>query len=223
MELASFGCSLIYGTELPDSANTPSSLTWPALLAKSFGLDYKCFAIGGRGNLLIMDRLTRQVLINPNRLFVIQWTYIDRFDYSDPSGRHMATRTSNDYLTALPGSESSVDKFYFKNFHSEYKDKITNLAYIKCALDLLLENRCKFVMTCVDDSIWCDQYHTSAAMQGWQTYIKSQSTFFDGKNFVAWCRDLDHPIGSMGHPLEKAHNAAAGLMHPVIDAILHKA
>lgn len=224
MQLASFGCSLIHGDELADSSNLPSQMTWPALLAKSLGMDYRCYAGGGRGNLMIMDRLTTEIHRDPERFFVIQWTYIDRFDYSDPEGRHaLIKKHGNDYLAALPGQKSIIDQFYFKNFHSEFRDKITNLVYIKSALDLLLEKRCKFVMTHADDLIWCDQYHTTDAMRAWQSYLKAHTVFFENRNFMPWCREQGYDIGVMGHPLEQAHRAAADLIRPVIESILHKA
>lgn len=224
MQLASFGCSLIYGNELSDNGfGLPSQQSWPALLAKKFDLDYGCFAGGGRGNLMIMDRLTSQIHKNPDRVFVIQWTYIDRFDYSDPDGHHLSGKGSNDYLTLLPRQDTPTSNFYFRNLHSEFRDKITNLVYMKTALDLLIEKRCRFLMTCIDDLIWCDQYNTTRAMPAWQTYIKDHMTFFEDKNFVQWSRDKNLPMGREGHPLDQAHAAAADIMVPTIDAILRRA
>lgn len=171
---------------------------------------------------MIMDRLTSEIYRDPERFFVVQWTFIDRFDYSDPDGHHLSARSTNDYRSALPNTESSIDKFYFKHLHSEFRDKITSLVYIKSALDLLLEKKCKFVMTCLDDLIWCDRYHVTAAMRAWQQYVKSHITFFDNKNFIMWCQDHAFTISDRGHPLEEAHSAGAAIMQPVIDAILHR-
>ena len=224
MRLISFGCSFIYGNDLPDCNDVgaaASDLTWPALLAQRYGLEYKCSAGGGKGNLMILDRLARQVCHDPEDFFVIQWTYIDRFDYCDPDGLYMSTG-SNDFLTLRPGDTSSQADFYFRNLHSEYRDKLTNILYIKTALDLLLEKHCRFVMTCLDDLVWCDRYHTSAAIRGWQHYIKPYVNFFAGRNFLDWSQYRGYAISSAGHPLQQAHEAAAQLMSPSIDAILHR-
>lgn len=224
MQLVSYGCSFIYGTDLPDTVNShgPSQLTWPALLAQRYGMDYKCSAGGGRGNLMILDRLSRELYLDPTKFFVIQWTYIDRFDYCDPAGRYMS-HGENDFLTLLPGESSPAADFYFRNLHSEYRDKLTNIIYIKTALDMLLAKNCKFLMTCLDDLVWCDKYHTSVAMRDWQKQIRSHCTFLEGTNFLDWSRQKSYSISAAGHPLAQAHQAAADLMAPAIDAILHRA
>lgn len=229
MKLVSFGCSLIFGTDLSDTrgcADRASQLTWPALVAKKLNLPYQTWAHGGRGNLMIMDRLTGEIHrasdAQDDTLFVIQWTFIDRFDYCDPNGR-LAGHRGNDYLALCPRDHTAESDFYYRTLHSEYRDKITNIGYIKNALDLLLEKRCRFVMTCVDDLIWCRRFHSSPALRHWQDQIGAHSTFFDGTNFLEWSRRQGFEISAQGHPLEPAHEAAAELMLPAIDAILHRA
>ena len=61
MNLKSFGCSFIFGSELSDDGRTGpyatgSCLTWPALLAKEFGYGYHTYARPGSGNLQIAER-----------------------------------------------------------------------------------------------------------------------------------------------------------------------
>lgn len=223
MKLASFGCSYIFGTDLADSLDSSrrSMSTWPALLAQQRGMEYKCYAGGGRGNLMIFDRLINTVLRNPDWFFVIQWTYIDRFDYSDPNGWHFNGDNKNDYLSLLPGNQDVKSSYYFRNLHSEYKDKFTSLTYIKTALDVLIGNKCRFIMTCIDDLLWCDQYNISPVMKDWQEYIQPHISTFEGENFLKWSQQKNFPISSTGHPLEAAHKTAADLMQPIIDNILY--
>ena len=89
MKLKSFGCSLIYGSELSDEVlfdpikrQPPrhSKLTWPALLAQKLNYLYRCHARPGSGNLQIADRVLRQLATNEQALFIINWSFIDRFD-----------------------------------------------------------------------------------------------------------------------------------------------
>jgi hypothetical protein len=60
MKLQSFGCSFIYGTDLDDCpdqngiAICASRKTWPALISARFGMNYRCRAHGGSGNLSIL-------------------------------------------------------------------------------------------------------------------------------------------------------------------------
>lgn len=223
MILKSFGCSFILGTDLPDLA-TPdqfSSLTWPSLLARKFDLPYRCYAGGGHGNLSILDRLSQEIQHDPSALFVIQWTYIDRFDYSDPNGHHY-NKGMNDWLTILPETKSTHAEFFFRNIQSEYRDKLTSLLYIKTAIDLLRENNCRFLMTAIDRLVLCPKYHASDVMKLWQRYLISNLVFFDEHDFLTWSKLQGFAMGETGHPLEQAHAAAAHLMSPVIGSILRK-
>jgi hypothetical protein len=185
-------------------------------------MSYQCWAGGGNGNLSIVDRLSREIYRDPQALFVIQWTYIDRFDFSARNGCHF-NKGHNDWETILPGRDSLQSDFFFREIHSEYRDKLTSLLYTNFAIDLLRENNCKFIMTCIDKTILCDQYHTSAAMQQWQQHLRTNLVFFEGQDFLDWSNCKGFPTGKTDHPLEEAHAAAAKLMIPVIDAILHRA
>ena len=89
MQVKSFGCSFIFGSELADDGKNGlyaigSRLTWPALLAKHYNYQYQTHARPGSGNLQILERMLNQTAVSDNLdLFVIGWTWIDRFDYYD--------------------------------------------------------------------------------------------------------------------------------------------
>lgn len=226
MYLFSFGCSLIFGTDLPDDGKhdpwpVPSSLTWPALLAKNLGLTYLCRAKGGSGNLCVLDRVMRNACLYPDSIFVIGWTYIDRFDYSNPRGTHFGNGV-DDYLTLRPAEENDLEQIYYRRLHSEYKDKLTSLLYIKTAIDFLQRSNIPFIMTCIDDILFCEKYYASAPVLELQKDVKPYIVDFEGRNFVDWSRYQGFEISPTGHPLDRAHAAAADLMAPKIDAILHK-
>ena len=224
MKLKSFGCSFIHGTDLSDAIDpsTPSQLTWPALLAKRYNLKYRCSAGGGLGNLAILDRLSYDIYRDPTDIFVVQWTYIDRFDYSDPNGNHFDLG-ENDWNSILPGHQTTLSKLYFYSLHSEYRDRLTALIYVKTAIDLLLQFDCRFIMTYLDQILLCDRWHLSPAMRSWQSGIATYLCDFDGQDFVTWSRQQRYAVGQSGHPLEPAHAAAADLMQPIIESILHRA
>ena len=227
MNIASFGCSLTLGTELSDQSHgkfgqRPSNLTWPALIAQKLGMEYRCMAQGGAGNLSIADRALEYRHDHPDDLLIINWTFIDRFDYSDPQGRHFDNGYT-DYLTVRPGDTSELSAFYYRNLHSEYRDKITNLMQIQSVVHRLIKSGTLFLMTSVDDLLMLRRWHAPARIQELQDEIAPYLTQFQGENFLQWAKTHDFSVTPAGHPKEQAHAAAAELMLPAIDAILHRA
>jgi hypothetical protein len=227
MNIASFGCSLTLGTELRDQSSNkfgqlPSALTWPALTAARLGLEYRCMAQGGAGNLSIADRVLDYRHAHPDDLLIINWTFIDRFDYSDPRGRHF-DNGHTDYLTVRPGESDTISDFYYRHLHSEYRDKITSLMQIHTVLYRLQQGGALFLMTAVDDLLMGRRWHAPGRITELQDDLAPYLHSFDGMNFLDWCRARGHAITAGGHPLETAHAAAAELMAPAIDAILRRA
>jgi len=206
MRLKSFGCSFIYGSELADNNNSPSQLTWPAHLAQSLGYQYQCYAWPGAGNLQILEQILNQVAVNDNELFVIGWTWIDRFDY------YPATTGLRPWQTIMPVDTDDLAKVYYRDLHSEYRDKFTCLSYIKLAIDTLLQKNIPFVMTYTDELLFDQQWHTSPAVIHLQEYIKPYMTTFDGSSFLEWSRKKGYPETASWHPLEAAHQAAGKYM-----------
>jgi hypothetical protein len=206
-----FGCSFVFGSELTDAvcdANNlqPSQLTWPALLAQNVKLDYTCHARPGSGNLQILEQILNQAAIPDTAIFVISWTWIDRFDYCQSStGRH-------NWKTIMPVDEDHNAQVYYRDLHSEYRDKFTNLTYIKLAIDTLTQKQIPFVMTYMDELLFDQRWNTSAAVTDLQQYTYPYMTKFDGMTFLDWSRKHGYPETSNWHPLEQAHAAAADLI-----------
>ena len=209
MLLKSFGCSFIFGSELHDDGYggpiaTPSQYTWPALLAKDLGYEYQCHARPGSGNLQILDRLLNQ-LNNEPALYVIGWTWIDRFDYTNPFNNQWRT------ITPMDTDENAI--YYYKNLHSQYRDKFTTLTSIKLAIDMLNAKNASFIMTFMDDLIFETNWHLNAGVARLIEEVKPYLHNFDGDNFLEWSRKKGFPIGTRGkHPLEQAHQAAFELI-----------
>ena len=205
MKLKSFGCSFIYGNELSDT-NSPdvySKLTWPALLAKHFDYDYECYAQAGRGNLFILENIISQVnlLNDESAFFAINWTWADRFDY---------TQAVNDKWTSiLPVHKSEVASVYNREIHSQYRDKLSTLSYIKLAADILEQNNLPYIMTNMESHVFEERWHQSEATKFLQRAIKDKITTFDGLNFLDWSRKNGYPVSKLWHPLDQAHCAAS--------------
>ena len=224
MNLKSFGCSFIYGSELSDeiiydpSKKQPpnySKLTWAAHLAQHLNYNYLCYARPGAGNLQIAERALTHLATNETALFVINWTFIDRFDYFDINN---PTRFfDNTWSTLMPIDETATAKTYYKNLHSEIRDKLTTLMSIKLVLDTLHQKNCPFIMTYMDDLMFDKQWHTTPAITDMQDYILPHMSTFDGLNLQQFTKKNGYPITRIGHPLEQAHAAAGELMIKVFD------
>lgn len=215
MKLKSFGCSFIFGSDLPDDGRskpyaTGSRMTWPALIANHFGYQYETYARPGSGNLQILERLLCQIDPDDPAVYVIGWTYIDRFDYVDEA---LATPwPGTKWRTLMPIDTDSVAQTYFRNLHSEYSDRLRTLVYIRTALDCLQEHGCQFIMTYIDPLTVCRRWHqtkgSSILMDSVTPYLKS----FQGDTFLEWSKQQGHAISNVMHPLESAHQAAADLI-----------
>lgn len=210
MILKSFGCSFIFGSELHDDVYSgpdarPSRHTWPALLAQDLGYNYQCHARPGSGNLQILERLLNQLSNDSMDLCVIGWTWIDRFDYNNA--------VNNQWKTITPTDTNDCAKFYYRNLHSQYRDKFTSLTAIKMAIDELNKQQTKFIMTYMDELLFETEWHCTPAIAQLQKEIRPHLNNFEGDNFLEWSRKKGFPIGTRGkHPLEAAHRAGFELI-----------
>lgn len=207
MKLKSFGCSFIFGTDLADSDDggtqleiTPSRSTWPALIAQRHNFDYECYASAGIGNLQILERVLSQVHTDP-AIFVINWTWIDRFDY--------VLAVNDSWATLRPVDCTPANEYYYKHLHSQYRDKFQTLTAVKTAWDSLTQQGHTVVMTYMDQLMFETEWHTSPAIEYLQQSIQSHVFAFENKTFLQWAQDKKMPVSENWHPLEPAHAAAA--------------
>jgi hypothetical protein len=221
MKLKSFGCSFIFGSDLADDGRTgpvatSSQLTWPAQLSQHLNREYECYARPGSGNLQILERMLNQAATSSSTdLFVIGWTWLDRFDYYDSNYDPTTKRTP--WSTVMPIDDTSVAKTYYKHLHSEYRDKFSCLGYIKLAIDTLDQKGIPFVMTYMDELLFDQRWHTSPSVTELQHYIEPRMTTFNGQTFLNWSRSNGYPESEAWHPLELAHRAATDYMITVFD------
>lgn len=222
MLLKSFGCSFIFGTDLADVNSTlgepyskPSKSTWPSLLAAHLGYDYQCHARPGSGNLRILEKVLSHAADSSPCVFVIGWSWIDRFDYTvDLTGRdHVYDLAgANLWRTVMPVDTDSRSHHYYRDLHSQFRDKLTNLIYIKTAVDTLKQKNIPFIMTYIDDLLFETQWHTTSAVLELQEYVRPYLTSFDGKTFLEFSKEKGFPISEPFHPLEEAHRAGFELI-----------
>ena len=214
MNIISFGCSFIYGSDLaddsrgwfdqlPDGSWRPrvSQQTWPALIAKELGYTYNCYALPGIGNLQIAEQVLNQAAQNQTGLYVISWSWIDRFDYQPPE--------NITWKTISPTDNTSTSQVYYRDLHSQYRDKLTTLINIKLVIDTLKQKDYPFIMTYMDDLIFETEWHCKPVIVELQNYIRPYMTTFEGTTFLEWSRNKGFPESKHWHPLEQAHAAGA--------------
>ena len=220
MKLKSFGCSFIFGSDLADDGRngpyaTPSQQTWPAHLARHLDRRYECYARPGSGNLQILENILNQASVGSvSDLFVVGWTWIDRFDYypANPT-----TPSRSPWRTIMPVDTDSLAQIYYRDLHSEYRDKFVCLNYIKLAIDTLHQKGIPFVMTYMDRLLFDQRWHTTPAVIDLQNYIRPFMTEFDAQTFLEWSRSNNYPETATWHPLEEAHQSAGDYIIKVFD------
>ena len=205
MKLKSFGCSFIFGSELSDITNRTkkySQLTWPAIIAQRQGLDYACYARPGSGNLQILNNVLDQVAQHNNDVYIINWTFVNRWDYMYAG--------NNQWHSVLPWDQHDRAEFYYRHFQAEYTDKLNNLIWIDCAVQALQSVGAKFCMTYMDELLLDSRWNISPGIAQLQKKIAPHLHLFDGSNFVEWSQRNSYLISTeFHHPLEQAHSAAA--------------
>jgi hypothetical protein len=112
----------------------------------------------------------------------------------------------------MPIDNSNNAVNYYKNLHSQFRDKLSNLCYIKLAIDALKQNNCSFIMTYMDELIFETEWHVTPAIVDLQNYIQPYMTQFNNKNFLEFSKEKGFPISETLHPLEAAHQAGFELI-----------
>ena len=211
LKLKSFGCSFIYGSELRDR-----SRTWPGIIAERLELEHENHGIEGAGNLRIMESILTHA--EPDDICVINWTWIDRFDF--------VTVGNEQWCSIVPSDSHARAEFYYRNLHSQYRDMLTSLVYVKTALDHLDRMAVQQLMTYMDDLMFetvLDEWHDRRAVTHLQQQLRPHMCMFQDRTFLSWSRHNHYAESTLWHPLDPAHEAAADLMQPVIESILRRA
>lgn len=203
------GDSFIYGSDLHDASTEYSKITYPGRFAEhmrqNVGVhaNYKCYAEAGCGNHRILNQIISAMRrFGSSVYYVINWTWIDRFDYYDSE--------STCWKTCRPSLDENpyADQCYYKHFHSDLYEKHKTLGHIDHAIQLLTKANCGFLMTYMDYHILDTDHNVDHNMRILQKRVKPYLSTFDGMNFLDWSKNKKFKISKKMHPLEDAHFAA---------------
>jgi len=182
-----------------------SQLTWPARLSKHLGLDYECYAWPGRGNFFVANQVLDQLAIGKPALYVINWTWIDRFDFVDLNNREK-------WETLRPGRGNHAHgDFYYRYLHSELRDKLHVMQLIKLVTLELLASGCPFIMCYMDDLIFDQRWHTTPGMRKQQEFMRPLMLHWQDDqqqpvNWSLWAVKQGHAVTHSNHLLESGHD-----------------
>jgi len=219
-KIVSFGDSFIFGSELDN--NDDGSKAWPGVIANRLGYEYETRAVPGCGN----DYIARQIYSyfsnnSADVLAVINWTWIERFDFYVGKGHERWTTlgpscvpTTLSWLNDESQAHRILD-FYAEFGHSTVWNKFKNLQTIASVQSYLKQHNIINIQTYMDHLLF-DQTHPSLNpdyIQQLQNLVKNELSLFDQNyNFLEWARSNKFDITGIGqHPLEDAHNVAADL------------
>jgi len=219
MKIKSFGCSFIYGSDLflieKENTGTGDYLshgTWPLLLANHYKTEFENYAWPGIGNLRILEQILTQAELSDPAFFIINWTWLDRFDF-------IALLDEN-WHTLRPDGDTSLHKTYYKQLYSQYHTMLTNASYILTAINVLNTKQIPFCMTVMDTTLFDPidpGWQNSYALRALQSLIKPYIHWFDDQDFLSWSKKNKYPISATLHPLDEAHQAAANYMIKIFD------
>lgn len=189
----------MHDTLLPGSNH--SELTWPALLSQHLNFDYECYAHPGSGNFFTASQVLDQIATDEPAVYVVNWTWIDRFDFID-----LANREQWETLRPGKGNHPHAD-FYYRNLHSELRDKLSSLQQIKLTTDALIESGQPFIMCYMDDLIFDQRWHTTPAMLKQQEFLRPLMQHWPEPNWCIWAEKQGHEITASRHLLTTGHQA----------------
>ena len=216
------GDSFTRGDELADCAGIDlwkdnySNVTWSALLAKKLEVGYHARAIGGIGNQWISWKVSAGC--KQNTLYIISWTYFERFDYVDIE--------TDKWKTTHPRHEDKLNHYFYRNLDSDIWNLHRNLQQMHSTISLLKQNNIDFIMTCLDTHYsltYNDMRSPGPGTIAWTRAISSLQeqvvpyiVDFEDMSFLEWSKHNNYELGPHGHPLEEAHIEAAKYINTII-------
>ena len=202
MILLAGGDSFTWGNELPDCDESRfSRLSWSALLAEQYSLDYNCVAEGGASNQTIARKVMESV-DSSTKLVAVMWTFPVRHELL--LRRDHSKNLNKNYVNVSPWH---LDDKYLRNYASslldlashEYHEQQSLLSIY--ALQNFLSNRdIPYVFSAATTQVY-DMLDKDTILA---KEIES-SWYRKGEGFYDWSKSKGYELSSLGHPIAQAH------------------
>jgi len=231
MILVAAGDSFIWGSELADSLhggpNGYSRNTFPALLAKEYGIEYVCAAYPGLAN----NAISRKVIsvCNKDTILLVNWTYPQRAEFrfgkewiSINSWHTVQKHFSEEYFKYVGNNEyyeiySILKEILFLQQYCE----INKIPYIFLTADNhfyqhenYFRNQDQDIDNLYNQIIWSNWYWFPPGTEINETQAP--------RGFYQWATENKYNMGLQGHPLEDAHKDAANLIKENFNELVKK-
>lgn len=200
-KLVAFGCSLTYGTALPDATDdNHSTMAWPALVAEKMNIECVNVGMPGASNDLILHNIINFENFNKGDHVIILWTYMHRALLFDDTGATSNIMPNRIMLSKVVGS-LKWEQFY--NAHGEYDLYMRTLKNMHHAMCYLASKEIRLTNLSID--IW--QLPWKNIQNNYKKNMDVDSTFIDLKRYSV-------DTGSDGlHPGVQTHTKLADIIH----------
>jgi len=237
MILVAGGDSFTWGSELSDSINCCSQLTFPALLAKQANMEYQCVAHPGNSNQSItrITMMTCEEIKDQDIFVVVNWSFMSRFEFEFT---YQINSPWSPWCSIQPQQSNKDEvKDFAKDF---YRHVGTNMSYqtyhtmqsIHLLQSYLKSRSIPYMFTLIDNNFmnnseWFGSSKVIRNLIDWDPWFFfpegiNESETTGPRGFYQWALENKYSVGSDGHPLEDAHRDAYNLIKDKFNELVKK-
>jgi hypothetical protein len=197
--IVAYGDSFTYGYELSDCYDYPSRLTYTALVADHYGLEYECRAVGSNANQSITRNLLDSEILSTD-LVIVMWTFIERKDFLFEGDIGWRSILPTDDLPFAKEYYRYVDTALDYELYLTHKELVLTQTYLQ-------SKNVPFLFLSTTDTIYKSLEHSNSNLS--KIIDCSKWIFpFGNQGFHDWAKD-QYLIFKGGHATEPAHRILA--------------
>ena len=200
--IVAYGDSFTYGHELSDCKNCASNLTYAALVAQHYGLEYECRAVGAHANQGITREIVNSEILSTD-LAMVMWTFIDRKDFLFEGDIGWRSITANDVF-GLPFATEYyryIDTSLDYELYLTHKELVLVQTYLK-------SKQVPFLFLSATDTIYKSLEWNNRNL----LYLLDRSKWavpFGEQGFWDWAKNQNLLVRNGYHSNEQAHRILA--------------
>jgi hypothetical protein len=193
--IVAYGDSFTYGHDLADCRDCPSNLTYAALIAQHYGLEYECRAVGSNANQSITRNIINSELLSTD-LVMVMWTFIERKDFLFEGEVGWRSIAPTDNLPFAKEYYRYVETTTDYELYLTHKELILTQTYLE-------SKNIPFLFLSATDTVYksleCNNRNLLPLIDRSKWAVP-----FGSQGFYDWAKD-QHLMASRGHASETAH------------------
>ena len=197
--IVAYGDSFTYGHELSDCRDCPSNLTYAALVAQHYGIEYECRAVGSNANQSITRNLIDSEIL-PTDLAIVMWTFIERKDFLFEGDLGWRSITPIDDFPFVKEYYRYIDTTLDYELYLTHKELLLTQTYLE-------SKNIPFLFLSTTDTI----YKSLECNNKNLLHLIDKSKWarpFDNQGFFDWAKD-QQLVFKGGHATNAAHRTLA--------------